>query len=104
MRPRDLDGEEVARVMIARALALRPRLLVVDEPTIGVDLGARDSVLQLIRSIADSGIAVLMSTGETPCMSGAERALTMSKGALRGELTPSLATVVPLTHGAQPAA
>jgi ABC-type sugar transport system ATPase subunit len=104
MRPQDLDGEEVARVMIARSLTLRPRLLVVDEPTIGVDLGARDSVLRLVRSIANSGVAVLMSTGETPCMAGADRALTMSKGTLRGELAPGLATVVPLREGAQPAA
>ena len=75
---------EKIRVALARALASHPRLLVVDEPTLGVDLVARDSILRLIRSIADEGIAVLTSTGEAPCLAGTDRALTISDGRLRG--------------------
>ena len=76
----------------------------IDEPTIGVDFAARDSILLLLRSIADEGVGVLMSTGETPCLAGADRALAMSNGRLGGELEPDLAPIVPLRVAAHPAA
>jgi putative ABC transport system ATP-binding protein len=104
LRPNQLDAAETIRVAIARALALDPALLVVDEPTIGLDLAIRDSVLALLRSIADDGVSVLMSTGEAPCLSGADRALSISSGRLRGALAPSAATVVPLKREGRSAA
>jgi ABC-type multidrug transport system ATPase subunit len=104
LRTHELDNAEAVRVAIARALSLEPKLCVIDEPTIGVDLGARDSILYLLRSIADRDIAVLMSVGDTPCLSVADRALSISKGTVRGHLTPDVAAVVPLHPEAQPAA
>jgi ABC-type sugar transport system ATPase subunit len=92
-RPEELNGEETIRVAIARALTSEPRLLVIDEPTIGVDLPARDEILNLLRSIADEGVAVLTSTGEGTGMLGADRVLALSKGKLRGETIPELAPV-----------
>lgn len=91
----ELNGEEIVRVAIARALACEPRLLVIDEPTIGVDLAARDEILVLLRSIADEGIAVLTSTDEGTGFLGADRVLALRKGKLRGETLPELA---PVTH------
>ncbi len=91
--PAELNGEEVIRVSIARALTSEPRLLVIDEPTVGVDLTARDGILQLLRSIADDGIAVLTSTGEGTGFLGADRVLSLGKGKLRGEESPTLAPV-----------
>ena len=67
------------RVAIARALTSEPRLLVIDEPTIGVDLLARDGVLRLLRSIVDGGIAVLTSTGEGTGFLGADRVLSLAR-------------------------
>jgi ABC-type multidrug transport system ATPase subunit len=96
-RPDELDGAEAARVVIARALAGAPRLLVVDEPTKGVDELDRDAVLLLLRSIADEGIAVLASTGTTTGFLGADRGLTIGDGELIGMREgPELAPVVPL--------
>ena len=60
-----LDTAERVRVALARVLALSPRLLVVDEPVQGVDLLARDGILSLLRSLADEGLAVLATTGES---------------------------------------
>jgi energy-coupling factor transporter ATP-binding protein EcfA2 len=96
----ELDGGEAVRVTIARSLALDPALLVIDEPTKGVDLLARDGVLELLRSLADSGIAILSSAGEATGLMGADRALTLSGGQLRGSLAPELAAVVPLRRAA----
>jgi ABC-type multidrug transport system ATPase subunit len=92
----ELNGEEIMRVAIARALVCEPRLLVIDEPTIGVDLIARDGILALLRSIADDGIAILTSTGEGTGFLGADRVLALHKGKLRGEITPELAPVTDL--------
>ncbi len=93
---RELDGSEAVRVSLARALAFEPSLLVIDEPTKGVDLLERDSILGLLRSLADVGIAVLMSSGEATALAGADRALSLSAGKLRGSASPELAEVLPL--------
>jgi putative ABC transport system ATP-binding protein len=92
----ELDGAELARVAIAGALVTAPALLVVDEPTSGVDLLQRDPILALLRSIADEGTAVLMSTGDAQGLSGADRALTIDNGELQGEPESAQAHVVPL--------
>jgi ABC-type multidrug transport system ATPase subunit len=98
MRPGDLNGLELMLVAIARALVLvEPKILVIDEPVIGVELIERDRILTLLRRFADEGIAVLTSTGDSTGLSGADRAILLSKGELHGEpATPQLAPVVHL--------
>lgn len=97
----ELKTDEAVRVAVARALTSEPRLLVVDEPTIGVDLLERDGILKLLRSLADEGVAVLTSTGEGTGLLGADRVLSLGKGKLRGELTPDLAQVDDLSRRRQ---
>jgi ABC-type sulfate/molybdate transport systems ATPase subunit len=92
----ELDGAEVARVAIASALATAPALLVVDEPTNGVDLLERDPLLALLRSIANEGTAVLMSAVDAQGLSGVDRALSIDNGELRGEAIVRRARVVQL--------
>jgi len=99
LRPAELDCAEAVRAAIARALAFAPQLLLIDEPTIGVDLLARDGILRLLLALTQQGIAVLASTGESPGLSGA-RALTLSEGELHGRRARELATVVPLRQSA----
>ncbi|HXP99875.1 MAG TPA: ATP-binding cassette domain-containing protein [Solirubrobacteraceae bacterium] len=97
----ELDGGESVRVCLARTLTLDPSLIVIDEPTKGVDLLERDAILALLRSLADEGIALLVSASEATALSGADRALSLSDGELRGSLRPELALVVPLRSGAR---
>lgn len=93
---RELDSEEAARTMIARALVANPRLIVADEPTKGMDLGERERIMALLCSLADEGRAVLLSTGESTALSRADRAVTLSDGELHGSVAPELAAVLPL--------
>jgi ABC-type multidrug transport system ATPase subunit len=88
-----LDGGEAVRVSLARALVLQPALLVIDEPVTGVDLLERDDVLSLLRSLADEGIAVLMSVGESTEFADADRALKIDGRGLTGSVDPELASV-----------
>src|SRR5947209_4607889 len=60
---RDLSGGQMRRVEIARALLHRPRLLVLDEPTVGLDIKARADILQHVRAlVAQEGVCVLWAT------------------------------------------
>lgn len=92
----ELNPTETVRVAIARALVTRPRLLLVDEPTDGIDPLARDPLLALLRSLASDGVAVLMTTGTMTALAGTDRALAIGDGELRGNATPAPAPVVPL--------
>ncbi len=94
--PHELDGSEAMRVALARALVGEPSLLLVDDPIRDVDLSQRDEILLLLRSLADEGIAILTATDDATGLSGADRALSLDHGVLRGERTPELAEVVPL--------
>jgi ABC-type multidrug transport system ATPase subunit len=96
LRLAELDSGEAVRVALARTLALRPRLLVIDEPVKGVELLERDEILGLLRGLADEGVAVLASAGESTGLSGADRAFALSDGELRGGATGELAPVLPL--------
>jgi ABC-type multidrug transport system ATPase subunit len=101
LKPSELDITETVLVGIARSLVHQPKLLVIDEPTLGVALSERDRILSLLRSLADEGTSVLMSVGETTCLAGADRALSLAGGELHGELQPpELAPVVQLRDAA----
>ena len=95
-----LDPAEAVRVAVARALSQEPELLVIDEPTLGVDVLARDEILLLLRSLTNEGITVLMTTGDAPCLSVADRRLSLDAGELHGNPSPRVATVLPLRRSA----
>ncbi len=100
-RPADLDSSEAIRVAIARAIVRPPKLLVVDEPAMGVEILMRDEILSLLRSLADEGIAVLSSSADAAGLAGSDRALSLASGKLNGERqTPGLAAVVPIRRAA----
>jgi ABC-type multidrug transport system ATPase subunit len=103
-RINELRAEEAIRVALARSLTAEPRLLLMDEPTLGLDLSERNGILKLLRTIADAGVSILASTGTGTDFLGSDRVLSLSKGRLRGELVPELAPVSDLsTHRRQTA-
>jgi ABC-type multidrug transport system ATPase subunit len=96
MTRRELSSAEAVRVGLARTLALRPRMIVIDEPVKGVELSERDPILGLLRALADEGVTVLASTGESTGLSQADRGLVLGDGELRGAPPQELAPVLPL--------
>jgi ABC-type lipoprotein export system ATPase subunit len=96
-RMSELDSAERVRLAIAQALTLEPRLLLVDEPVAGVNLDQRDDILLLARSLADEGMAVLMTVGDLSELRGADQSLTIGDGELRGSIKRGLEPVADLT-------
>ena len=84
---RELSGGNQQKVLLARALALEPRLLILDEPTRGVDVGAKGEIQGLINELADDGLGVLMISSELEEITeGANRVVVMRDGRTVAEL------------------
>jgi ABC-type sugar transport system ATPase subunit len=82
-----LSGGNQQKVLVGRCLALEPGILLLDEPTRGVDVGAKAEIYQLIDDLARRGMAVILVTSELPELLGlADRILVMREGRLVGEL------------------
>lgn len=81
--PRELSGGEMRRVMIARALINKPRLLILDEPTGDLDSQNTQTVVSLLRDCAASGAAVLVVTHDESVAASANSVYTMDSGVLR---------------------
>jgi ABC-type sugar transport system ATPase subunit len=90
---RTLSGGNQQKVLLSRWVAVKPKLLILDEPTRGVDVGAKAEVYHLIDELTKDGMAVLMISSETPELIGlADRILVMKHGELVGEMPASEAT------------
>jgi rhamnose transport system ATP-binding protein len=82
-----LSGGNQQKVALSRWLATRPRALILDEPTQGVDVGAKSEIHRIIRDLAKSGMAVLMISSDLPEVVGmSDRILVMRAGTLVAEL------------------
>jgi len=82
-----LSGGNQQKVVLAKWLAIRPRLVLLDEPTRGIDVGAKVAVYRLMRQLAAEGKAILMVSSELPEVIGmSDRILVMRDGHLAGEL------------------
>jgi ABC-type sugar transport system ATPase subunit len=80
-----LSGGNQQKVMLAKWLATNPKVLIVDEPTIGVDVGSKEQIRTVIRSALEKGVAVIMLTTELDEVERmAHRAIVMFRGAVAG--------------------
>ena len=85
----NLSGGNQQKVVLARWLALRPKVLIVDEPTRGIDVGAKVEVHKLLFEMARSGIAVIAISSELPeVLAISDRIVTMREGRVTGEIMP----------------
>jgi len=91
--PDSLSGGNQQKVVVAKWMATKPRVLLLDEPTKGVDVGAKFEIHEMIRQQAREGLAVLVVSSDLPeILALADRVLVMKEGALQGELDAAAAT------------
>jgi ABC-type sugar transport system ATPase subunit len=88
-----LSGGNQQKVLLARWLLVRPRILFVDEPTRGIDVGAKREVHLLLRNLAESGAAVILISSELPeILAVADRVVVLREGRVSGEFSRAEAT------------
>ncbi|HEX4032837.1 MAG TPA: sugar ABC transporter ATP-binding protein [Solirubrobacteraceae bacterium] len=94
-----LSGGNQQKVVLAKWLATEPRMLLLDEPTRGVDVGAKAEIYRTLAAIKDSGVGVLVSSSETPeLLLLCDRILVMYRGRIVAELSRADATESRIMH------
>jgi ribose transport system ATP-binding protein len=82
-----LSGGNQQKTVLARWLASKPRVLILDEPTHGIDVGAKSEIYQLIRTLAEEGIGIILISSELPeVMAISDRLVVMREGQVAGIL------------------
>lgn len=103
-----LSGGNQQKVVLAKWLSMRPRVIVLDEPTRGIDVGSKNEIYALLRSLADSGVAILVISSDMEEVIGvSDRIAVMHEGHIAGTLERadfSEQNVLRLAVGAQPLA
>jgi ribose transport system ATP-binding protein len=90
---KDLSGGNQQKVVIAKWIGIGPKVLILDEPTRGVDVGAKREIYQLMNELTDRGVAIIMVSSELPEVIGmSDRILVVHEGKISGELAKSEAT------------
>lgn len=91
--PTELSGGNQQKVALARVLAMKPKIVLIDEPTQGVDVRSRLDIYRFLRAIADSGSAVVVVSSDASELAGlCDRILVMSRGTVTAELVGASAT------------
>jgi simple sugar transport system ATP-binding protein len=90
---RTLSGGNQQRVVLAKWMATQPRLLILDSPTVGVDIAAKDGIYDVVRALAAQGVAILLISDEIPeVFYHSHRVLVMRRGRIAGECVPHAST------------
>jgi ribose transport system ATP-binding protein len=105
-----LSGGNQQKVLLSRLLETKPRVLILDEPTRGVDIGAKSEIYRIINELAKTGVGIIIISSELPEVIGtADRVLVMREGELAGELGGytgkpiSQEAIIELATGSRPA-
>ena len=96
-----MSGGNQQKVVLAKWLATQPQLLIIDEPTRGIDVGTKAEVHRLLSDLAGQGMAILMISSELPEVLGmADRVLVVCEGRITAELSRAEATPERVMHAA----
>jgi ribose transport system ATP-binding protein len=87
VRTGSLSGGNQQKVVLAKWLAMGPKVIIFDEPTRGIDVGAKSEIYRLMRGLADAGVAVLMISSDMEEVIGvSDRIAVMHEGRISGML------------------
>ena len=90
---RELSGGNQQRVVLAKWLATNPRILILDSPTVGVDVGAKAGIYQIVDNLAMHGLAIILITDEIEeALHQSHRILVMRSGRIGAEYSPTQVT------------
>ncbi|TRY26980.1 sugar ABC transporter ATP-binding protein [Brevibacillus sp. LEMMJ03] len=96
-----LSGGNQQKVVIGKWLATQPKILILDEPTRGVDIGAKKEIYDIMNRLAQEGVAILMISSELPEVLGmSDRVLVMHEGRITGSFSRAEATQELIMHAA----
>ena len=96
---KSLSGGNQQKIVIAKWLGTDPQILILDEPTRGVDIGAKKEIYQIMNNLAEAGVSILMISSELPEVIGmADRVLIMHEGKVTGTLTKKDMTQEKIMH------
>jgi D-xylose transport system ATP-binding protein len=88
-----LSGGNQQKVIIGKWLNTEPKIFILDEPTRGIDIGAKVEIYKLLHTLAEQGVAVIMISSELPEILGlSDRILVMCEGRIAGEFNRTAAT------------
>lgn len=89
VRVGNMSGGNQQKLLLAKVMLSEPRLLIVDEPTRGIDIGTKQQIYAFLRGLADAGHSIIVITSEMPELIGlADRIMVMRQGAVSGILQP----------------
>jgi ribose transport system ATP-binding protein len=89
----NLSGGNQQKVVLGKWLQIQPKLLILDEPTRGIDVGAKQEIYQIMNELTANGVAILMISSELPEVLGmADRIVVIREGRVAGELSRAEAT------------
>jgi len=92
-RAANLSGGNQQKVVLAKWISLNPKLLIFDEPTRGIDVGAKAEIYELMRNLAKQGVAIMMISSDMEEILGeSDRVAVMHEGAITGILERSECT------------
>ena len=98
---KSLSGGNQQKVVFGKWLGIKPKLLILDEPTRGVDIGAKKEIYEIMNELTNEGVTILMISSELPEILGmSDRILVMHEGKLVTELTRQEATQETIMHAA----
>ncbi len=84
----DLSGGNQQKSLLARWLAIHPKVLILDDPTRGIDIGARAQIHELIYQLAEDGLSVIFVSSELPeVMEVSDRILVLARGLITGQFS-----------------
>ena len=89
----DLSGGNQQKIVIAKGLATKPDILILDEPTRGIDVGSKAEIYEIMNNLVEQGVSIIMISSELPeLLNMSDRIIIMREGVISGELSAEEAT------------